>query len=265
MPRLDRPDNPVGVARYTEHVSQRHEQDREEDVDAGPGKDDSDALRGPLAPVGVEAERVSQLVHRTARRLRRAGAEACLLDGALELGKCSPGVIVIARLECALDACDLGKQARVLRQRRPKLNVQVGRSRTVHAGDLHVAAERNRPDSVLDPVARDLHQRRREAQVEPARPHTDRPRDEEVAGLVEEDQNRETKDGNEDAHATFSASSTWRRAASSAATSSSRSRAADPSTAANASSTTSAMPRNGSRPSRNAATATSLAALNAQG
>jgi hypothetical protein len=205
---LDDPDGPVGIARYAEHVSQRHEHDRKDDVHAGAGKDDGDALPGPLAPVGVRAERVSQLVHRTPRGFRRGGAETCLLDGARELGKRVPCAVEIPRFERALDACDLRKQARIFLERRRKLHVQVGRSRTMHARDLHVAAEWDRPDSVLDPFAFDLDERRWEAQVETARPHADGTRDEKVAGLVQQDQNCEAEDGDEDAHATFSASST---------------------------------------------------------
>ena len=56
-----------------------------------------------------------------------------------------------------------------------------------------------------------------------------------------------------------------RRASASASTSSARSRAGAPSAASSVASTTSAIPRNGSRPSRNAATATSLAALKTAG
>ena len=70
----------------------------------------------------------------------------------------------------------------------------------MHAGDLHVAAERDRADPVLDAAAGRLHDRGREAQVELARAHADGARGEEVARLVEEDQDREREDRNADAH-----------------------------------------------------------------
>src|SRR5439155_15945295 len=180
-------------------------------------------------------------------------------------GKRVSSAVEIDRFERPLDACDLRKEARVFGERRRELHVQVGRSRTVHARDLHVAAEWDRSNPVFDAVAHHLHQRRRETEVKAARPHANATRNEEVAGLVQEDQKRKTEDGDEDAHATLSASPTWRRAASSAVTSSSRSRAADPSVAASPSATAPPIPRNGRRPARNAATATSFAALNAQG
>src|SRR4029079_8986308 len=115
-----------------------------------------------------------------------------------------------------------------------------------------------------------------------ARAHADPDRSEEVAGLVDEDQEREPDDGDEDVHAiwsaalckwravaaerviyasTFSLSSACRLASASFSIRSSRVAAGVPSTTPRVSSTTSAMPRNGSRPSRKAATAISFAAL----
>ena len=83
--------------------------------------------------------------------------------------------------------------------------------------------------------------------------------------LVDEDQESEPDDGDEDRHASTSLRSASRRASASAVTRSARSRAGDPSTASRAPATVSAISRNPIRPSRNASTATSFAALYAHG
>src|SRR5262249_48379949 len=134
---------------------------------------------------------------------------------------------------------------------------QVARLGAVHSRDLHVAAERDRPDAVLDAASYPLHERRREAEVELARSHADGTGGEEVTGLVDQDQERKAENRNKEAHRAGTSS----RARRSASTSSSRSRAGAPSTRARTSSTAPAMSRNPIRPSRNACTATSLAAL----
>src|SRR5262249_40694178 len=100
------------------------------------------------------------------------------------------------------------------------------------------------------------------ADVEPPRAHAQRARREEVPRLVDEDEQGEPEDGDGEIHQTIAVfRSASRRACASASTRSARSRAGSPFTAPSASSTVSAIPRNGSRPSRNAPTATSLAAL----
>ena len=83
-----------------------------------------------------------------------------------------------------------------------------------------------------------------------------------VARLVDEDQEGEAEDRDEDAHATGTPRPARRRA-SSASIRPARSRRAT--SAASARPPTSAIPRNGSLPSRKAATATSLAALKTAG
>src|SRR6185369_16570880 len=134
----------------------------------------------------------------------------------------------------------------------------------VHPRDLHVAAERDRAEAVLHAVSLFLRDRRREADVEPPRPHPDRERGVEVARLVDEDQKSDADDRDEIGHAGTPRSAS-RRAAASASTRSSRSCAGEPSVSASASSTVAAIPRNGRRPPRKAATATSFAALKAHG
>ena len=175
----------------------------------GPGEDDRDALPRPLAPVRVGAEPVSQLVDRSSRSLRRSRTEVRLLDRPLELGERVSGGVEIARLERRLTRASLRKQARA-----PPASAGAScTSRSDAAGrcmpgNLHVAAERDRADSVLDPVARDLDERRREAQVEAARPHADTHARRRSGPPRAEGSEREAEDRDEDVHATFSASST---------------------------------------------------------
>src|SRR5947208_1330967 len=114
----------------------------------------------------------------------------------------------------------------------------------VHPGDLHVAAERERGDAVLDPASHPLDERWTEAEVELARGHADGARDEEVPGLVHEDEDRQPEDRDGRAHA---GSGTSSRARPSASTSSSRSRAGEPSTRARTAATAGAMSRKATR------------------
>src|SRR5262249_4053902 len=127
----------------------------------------------------------------------------------------------------------------------------------VHARDLDVASERDRADPVLDAAADALDHGRREADVELPRPHADGLGREEVARLVDEDQEREAEDRRAEAHAT----GTRPRARRSASTRPPRSRAGEPSTRSRTSPTAAATSRKPIRPSRNAWTATSFAAL----
>src|SRR5205823_4855579 len=152
-----------------------------------------------------------------------------------------------------------------MEQRRPEACVQVGRRRPVHPRDLDVASERDGAESVLDSVVRRLHERGRKADIEAPWLHADCTGGEEMACLVDHHQEAEPDNRDQDAHAVAAVLSASRRASASASKSSLSSRAGAPSTDANVSSTVSAIPRNGSRPSRKAATATSFAALNAQG
>ena len=75
---------------------------------------------------------------------------------------------------------DAWPERRLLGDRATEVDVEVAGRGPVHARDLDVAAQRDRPDPVLDPVARGLRERRREADVELARVHPDGARDEEV-------------------------------------------------------------------------------------
>ena len=83
----------------------------------------------------------------------------------------------------------------------------------MHPRDLHVAPEGDRADAVLDAVPLLLRDRGREADVEAAGPHADREGREEMARLVDQDQEREAEDGDDDRHRTASPRSASRRAA----------------------------------------------------
>src|SRR5436190_19030396 len=155
-------------------------------------------------------------------------------------------------------------ELRGLLERAAEVDVDVRRRRTMHPGDLHVAAERNRTDPVLDALPAKLDERRREPDIEAARTHIHEACRAEMPELVDEDEQGEPEDGDEERHVTSSRRAS-RLASASASTRSAMSRAGAPSTDASVSSTTSAMPRNGSCRSRHAATATSFAALYAHG
>ena len=73
--------------------------------------------------------------------------------------------------------------------------------RRVHAGDLHVAAERDRADRVLRLAAPRLRPQRREEQREALDAHPDRLGGREVAELVQHDQGREAQERQDPAHA----------------------------------------------------------------
>src|SRR5437763_9359547 len=243
-----------------EHEEDGEEHQGEEQVRPRAGEDDGDLLPRALAPVGVGAEGVAKLLDPALRGLARPGRERRVGQRLLDRVELAPGSLHLPLLEPAAERRDEREELRPLRDRPAEVHVRVRGRRTVHPRDLHVAAERDRPEAVLDPVPVPLDERRREADVAAARVHPDRAGGEEVAGLVDEDEEAEAED-RDDGHAGWSPRSATRRAAASASTRSARSRAGAPSAAARASSTTSALPRKGSRPSRNAATATSFAAL----
>src|SRR5919109_839667 len=94
-------------------------------------------------------------------------------------------------LEPAAERRGKREELRPLGDRPSEVHVHVRGGRTVHPGDLHVAAEGDRAEAVLDPLPVPLHERRREADVEAARIHPHRPGGEEVAGLVDEDEEAE--------------------------------------------------------------------------
>jgi hypothetical protein len=73
--------------------------------------------------------------------------------------------------------------------------------RRVHAGDLHVAAERDRADRVLGLAPLAAHDQRREEEAEALDAHADGLGREEVAGLVQDHERGEAQEGEDPAHA----------------------------------------------------------------
>jgi hypothetical protein len=190
----------VRVAGDADHVGERDQQHREHDVHPGAGEDHCDALPRALTPVRIRAQSVVELCERASGELLRPGRELGLVDCLDELRERHASGDVIPNFECALDARDLWKEAWVFFERGAQLYLDVRRRRAVHSRDLHVAAERDRPDPILDAVAHDLDESRRKADVETAWSHADSPRDVEVAGLVQQDQNRQAEDCDKDVH-----------------------------------------------------------------
>ncbi len=110
------------------------------------------------------------------------------------------GVVVVGG-ERAAEPRGGSLEGRHVAENAPEPHVDVTGVRAVHPRDLHEAAERDGADAVLDPVARALPDRRREADVEAPRPHPEAERHEEVAELVDEDQHTQADDGDDDGHA----------------------------------------------------------------
>src|SRR5207248_727822 len=123
-------------------------------------------------------------------------------DLLLQLRKLCAGRVEIPGVERALHALDRAEQPRRLAQSAAEVVLDVARRRAMHTGYANVAAERDCADAVLDPFPLHLDERGREADVEAPRAHADRARADEVARLVNEDEEREPEDRNEDVHAT---------------------------------------------------------------
>ncbi len=240
---------------------EKEDQERDGDVRERAGGDDGDPLPRCAAPVGLRRGAFFHLSEPSLGRASRAGRQLCHAHLALELEAGATRRFVVLRLESTPDGSDRRHEARLLTQCRLDEHAQVARGGPVHAGKLDHAAKRDHPDRVVDAVAPNLGEGRREADVEAPRAHPDRARHPEVPQLVHEDEQHEACDHDQVGHAAASAPSASARAARSASTRSSRSRTASVPAVVSVSPTTSGIPRNGSRPARNAATATSFAAL----
>src|SRR5579862_335142 len=262
-PRLDRGDSGRRALRRAAARREDGEEDEERDHDVrdGPRSDHRDALPRGSAPVGVRRRPLLDVPQCPLRRASRRAREVCGSDLLLELRIRSAGRVVVLRGERTSHRERGRRDRRLLLHRRLEENLQISRRGTVHARDTHEPAERDHADPVLDPAVPDLREGRREADVEAPRPHPDGERDAEVTELVEEDEQDEATDDDDPGHAAASAPVAVLRAAASASSRSSRSRTSAPVAAASVSRTTSGIARNGNRPSRNAATATSFAAL----
>src|SRR5215207_9446691 len=180
---------------------EREHQDREDKVRSRAGADHEDLLPRRLTPVGVSPEAIAELCEATLHALARRLGELSLLRGTLQRDQCANRELEIALVEEALEPLARRVELRHLLDCPAEVRVHVGRRRPVHSGNLHVTAERDRPDPVLDVVAAHLGNGGREADVELPRAHTHEPRRIEVAGLVNEHEEGETQDRDQRVHA----------------------------------------------------------------
>ena len=248
------------------HEEEGEEDDREQDVRRRAGRDRDEALPRRRLPVRVRAERVAKLGEPLLRRRERdAGGSFCSRTSSSKsssaVGRRRQSSAASARFTRSYGPVSTGASSTARSKRR---SASCGTGRCM-PGIVTKPPSGIAPIAVLDVVPLELRDRGREADVEPPRAQADREGREEVPALVDEDEHRETEDRDGDAHAAASLPSARRRASASASTSSATSRAGAPSTPASASSTSAAISRNPMRRSRNAATATSFAALKAHG
>ena len=119
---------------------------------AGPGEDDGDALPGALPPVRVR-RRGRRAISATPRSAPSGGWSPA--ERVSQLARAAS-----ARAASSSPACERPLRARStgptssgrLAQRAAEVHVDVARRGPVHPRDLHVAAERDRADAVLDPL-----------------------------------------------------------------------------------------------------------------
>jgi hypothetical protein len=153
---------------------------------------------GPAAITAIRRQAACRQYAYWRERALELLVDAVLAEPRLELEQKRPRVLVVAALDRGVQRRERRRQLLLLV--RLQAAPQVARRGAVHPGDLHVAAERERRDPVLDAVAARLDDRRPEAEVELPRGHPDCASHEEVAGLVDEHEDREPDDRGADAH-----------------------------------------------------------------
>ena len=135
------------------HEEPREEDEREEDVRRRPGRD-----RERRASTSARASRRRGRARRRGRRAplaptRRACGESSRLgDELAEHAERVARGVVVARGQRVAEPAGRAAERRRLLECAAEARVDVDRRRAVHARDLHEAAERDRPDPVLDPV-----------------------------------------------------------------------------------------------------------------
>ena len=117
------------------------------------GADHDQALPGGLAPVGVGRERVVELLQAA---LGEAGArgDSSALSSRSAARSASSSLVVASLLESSASESRSTGSARLSSSRhgRAEVELRVAPAGPEHARDLHVAAERDRADAVLDAV-----------------------------------------------------------------------------------------------------------------
>ena len=208
-------------ARRPEHDPEQKDGEQEVGRRAGPDRDHP-APRG-LTPVGIRAQTVAQLLKATRQR---ACLDPTVCRNRLDRLELTASLVEVLGIERPLQPLGRADQLRGLANGASEVRVDIGRLWTRHAGNGHVAAERDDADRVVDVVPAHLGDRRAEPDREPARTHANGDRTEEVAALVNEDQEGEAEDRDRNAHAFASAPSAIARASASTSVRSSRSAAA---------------------------------------
>ena len=172
----------------------------ERDVRRRPGTDGNEPLPGRRLPVRVRADSVAELRNTLLGGGTRGGREPVRAERVVELvdGDLGRGEVVV--LERPLHAVDGPTECRRLLDRAREASLGVVRDRPVHPRNRDEAAQRDRPDPVLDPLARRRDDRRWEPDVEAPRAQPDRERRKEVATLVDEDQECESENRNDETH-----------------------------------------------------------------
>ena len=237
---------------------------------AGPAKITAIALPGGAASRRRRESASSTSLKPLSATLRAASESSAWRDSLGEVGDAAAAARSRSSVERAAPPAPPPPRATAPPWRAGRSALDVAGRRPVHPRDLHVAAERDRADPVLDPVAASLRERGREEDVELARPHLTASAAKKCPASWMRIEEGQAGDGDGDVHGWSRTSSrvsaaAVRRAAASASRAR-RGRGAARSRAAPAS----ARPRRrcrgtAARPSRKAATATSFAALSTHG
>jgi hypothetical protein len=181
-------------------IDDEEEDEGDEHVRQRTGGDHRDALPRRLPPVRVGRAALVDVAYTLLGGAARRGAQLRLLELRADGAERSAGGLEGVRVEVALHGVHGRAERRILADGCRHVRLEVAPRRPVHPRNAHVPAKRDRPDPVLDAVPFDLHDRRREADVESARLHSDKPCDREMAELVQQDEQREAEDDDEPGH-----------------------------------------------------------------
>src|SRR4051794_13981078 len=195
-PRLHLRDGHRERDRKADHVHRREQDHRSEHVRERPGRDRDDAPPGRLPPVGARGCPLAELLDAVRGKARdRRGRQRGELP--LERVEAWKERALVEDAQRGADVVDERGHLRMGGLERGEVALRVAFRRPEHPRDLHVAAQRDHADAVLDPVAPPADRRGREAEVELRRLHPDGPRREEVARLVDEDEEQKPDDADQ--------------------------------------------------------------------
>ncbi len=184
-------------------VDGEEEHERDDDVHARARRDRGYALPGRVAPERVRAGALVDIAHCLLGGAPRRRAQLRLLERSAQRGQRRASCLEVAARERVLHGVRDGAERGIFAERGRHERLEVACSRFAHSRNPHVAAERDRPDSVLDPIPLNLHERGREPDVERTRLHPQKARDREVPELVQEDERREAENDDEPGHHSY--------------------------------------------------------------